>query len=105
MRAGARSNRAPAPCFSGLRRTNATTSTPSGLAGPEFVAVGPSYLAMAGCSDAQYLHRLAASGMSLRHSEHFLSLGSTGASRLVRSISEFIGLMMKKKMIAAMIRK
>lgn len=47
-------------------------------------------------TDVQCEHLLAASGISLMHSEHFLVVGSRGASFLDRAINMFIGFTTKK---------
>ena len=44
----------------------------------------------------QYEQRFASIGISLRHSLHFLVVGSVGGSLWERSISIFIGLTTKK---------
>lgn len=50
---------------------------------------------------AQCEQRLASSGISLKHSLHFLVVGSAGGSLRERAINIFIGFITKKKIAAA----
>ena len=53
--------------------------------------------------DVQKAHRRASAGMSLRHSAHFLIVGSGGGSFRERAMSEFTGTTTKKNTAAAIV--
>ena len=61
------------------------------------VIFAPSQAALPTCGCAQWAHRRASIGISLRHSEHFLVVGSAGAGSLrIRATSAFTGVTTKK---------
>ena len=55
--------------------------------------------------EVQKAHRFAPSGISLKHSGHFLVVGSTGLFFFVKAVNLFIGRTIKKYITAALIKK